>query len=116
MARDYYDILGVKRDASVEELKKAFRKGARKYHPDVNPGDKESEAKFKEVNEAYSVLSDPEKRKTYDQFGHDALDLVADGGVLHLVHVWSRQPLDHPDILTIPETGYIKGALLEAME
>lgn len=72
MARDYYDILGVKRDASVEELKKAFRKAARKHHPDVNPGDKEAEAKFKEVNEAYSVLSDPEKRKTYDQFGHEA--------------------------------------------
>ena len=72
MARDYYDILGVKRDASVDELKKAFRKAARKYHPDVNPGDKAAESKFKEVTEAYTVLSDPEKKKTYDQVGHDA--------------------------------------------
>ncbi len=72
MARDYYQVLGVQRDASVDDLKKAFRKAARKHHPDVNPGDKDAEAKFKEVNEAYSVLSDPEKRKTYDQYGHEA--------------------------------------------
>lgn len=80
MAQDYYQILGVKKDATVDELKKAFRKLARKHHPDVNPGDKSAEAKFKEVNEAYSVLSDPEKRKTYDQYGHEAFAAGASGG------------------------------------
>ncbi|MDO4719474.1 MAG: molecular chaperone DnaJ [Peptostreptococcaceae bacterium] len=68
--RDYYEVLGVAKDATEQELKKAYRKMAMKYHPDKNQGDKESEEKFKEVNEAYEVLSDPEKRKTYDQFGH----------------------------------------------
>ena len=67
--KDYYNILGVKRGASEKEIKQAYRKLARKYHPDVNPGDKSTEAKFKEVNEANEVLSDPEKRKKYDRFG-----------------------------------------------
>ncbi|MFO8101420.1 MAG: DnaJ C-terminal domain-containing protein [Dehalococcoidia bacterium] len=67
--KDYYQILGINRDASEKEIKQAYRKLARKYHPDVNPGDKSSEAKFKEVNEAYEVLSDSEKRKKYDRFG-----------------------------------------------
>ena len=77
--RDYYDILGIKRDASAETIKKAFRKLAKKYHPDMNPGDKEAEAKFKEAQEAYAVLSDAEKRKQYDQFGHAAFDGSAGG-------------------------------------
>lgn len=67
--KDYYAILGVSKTASPEEIKQAFRKLARKYHPDVNPGNKQAEAKFKEVNEAYEVLSDADKRKKYDQFG-----------------------------------------------
>jgi curved DNA-binding protein len=67
--KDYYGILGVSKTATSEEIKQAFRKLARKYHPDVNPGNKEAEAKFKEVNEAYEVLSDPDKKKKYDQFG-----------------------------------------------
>lgn len=80
MARDYYETLGLKRDATVEDIKKAFRKMARKYHPDVNPGDAEAEAKFKEINEAYGVLSDPEKRKTYDQLGHQGFTSGAGAG------------------------------------
>jgi len=72
--RDYYDILGVNKKATEAELKKAFRKLARKFHPDVNPGDKTSEQKFKELNEAYEALSDPKKRKQYDQFGHAAFE------------------------------------------
>ena len=72
--RDYYDVLGLKKNATSAELKKAFRKLARKYHPDLNPNDKASERKFKEMNEAYEVLSDPKKRKQYDQFGHEAFE------------------------------------------
>ena len=72
--KDYYELLGVSKGASEADLKKAFRKMARKYHPDVNPGDKSSEPKFKEINEAYEVLSDAKKRKQYDQFGHAAFD------------------------------------------
>ena len=68
--RDYYEVLGIQKGASDDEIKKAFRKLAIKYHPDKNPGDKEAEEKFKEVNEAYSVLSDKTKRQRYDQFGH----------------------------------------------
>src|SRR5436853_2649147 len=67
--KDYYGILGVKKNASVEDIRKAFRKLARKYHPDVNPGDKAAEEKFKAISEANDVLSDPKKRKIYDQLG-----------------------------------------------
>ena len=67
--RDYYEVLGVKKGASIEELKKAYRKLAVKYHPDKNPGDKQAEDRFKEINEAYAVLSDPKKKEQFDQFG-----------------------------------------------
>jgi DnaJ-class molecular chaperone len=69
--RDYYTVLGVPRSASEKDIKTAYRKLARKYHPDVNPGDSKAESQFKEIGEAYSVLSDPEKRKKYDRWGHD---------------------------------------------
>jgi len=65
---DYYDILGIEKGASADEIKKAFRRLARKHHPDLNPGDKNAEKKFKEINEAYEVLGDPKKRAEYDQF------------------------------------------------
>ena len=72
--RDYYEVLGVDKTASDDEIKKAYRKMAKKYHPDLHPGDAAAEAMFKEVNESYEVLSDPDKRAKYDQFGHAAFD------------------------------------------
>ncbi len=78
--RDYYEVLGVDKGASEADIKKAYRKLARKYHPDVNPGDKEAEVKFKEANDAYETLSDPTKRQQYDQFGHDAPNFGGAGG------------------------------------
>ena len=78
--RDYYEVLGVSKTADEAELKKAYRALAKKYHPDMHPGDKEAEAKFKEASEAYAVLSDPEKRRQYDQFGHAAFDGTGGAG------------------------------------
>ena len=78
--RDYYEVLGVEKNANADEIKKAYRKAAIKYHPDKNPGDKEAEEKFKEAAEAYDVLSNPDKRARYDQFGHAGMNGGAAGG------------------------------------
>ena len=78
--RDYYEVLGLQKGATEDEIKKAYRKLAKKYHPDLNPNDKEAEAKFKEVGEAYEVLSDSQKRARYDQFGHAGVDPSYGGG------------------------------------
>lgn len=78
--RDYYEVLGVSKGAGDDEIKKAYRALAKKYHPDMNPGDAEAEKKFKEASEAYAVLSDPDKKRQYDQFGHAAFEQGAGGG------------------------------------
>ncbi|MDR0749884.1 MAG: DnaJ domain-containing protein, partial [Tannerellaceae bacterium] len=78
--KDYYEVLGVGKSATAEEIKKAYRKKAIEYHPDKNPGNKEAEEKFKEAAEAYDVLSDPQKRQRYDQFGHAGVGGAASGG------------------------------------
>lgn len=78
--RDFYEVLEVAKGASTDDIKKAYKKLAKKYHPDMNPGDKEAEAKFKEINEAYAILSDDEKRAQYDRYGHDAFDPSSGAG------------------------------------
>src|SRR3954469_8629277 len=78
--RDYYEVLGLSRTAAPEEVKKAYRKLAIQFHPDKNPGDKKAEERFKELSEAYEVLSDPQKRQMYDQFGHAAMGGGPGGG------------------------------------
>ena len=72
--RDYYEVLGIEKSADDATIKKAYRALAKKYHPDMNPGDAEAEKKFKEASEAYAILSDPEKKRQYDQFGHAAFE------------------------------------------
>lgn len=78
--RDYYEVLGVEKNASADEIKKAYRKKAIQFHPDKNPGDKQAEENFKEAAEAYDVLSDPQKRQRYDQFGHAGVGGASQGG------------------------------------
>src|SRR5689334_24967819 len=89
--RDYYNILGLQRSASRDEIRKAYRKLARKYHPDINPGNKEAEEKFKDVSVAYEVLSDPEKRKLYDEFGEAGLASGFDAEKARSYQQWRQQ-------------------------
>jgi len=91
--RDYYEVLGVTKDASADEIKKAYRKKAIQYHPDKNPGDKESEEKFKEAAEAYEILSNPEKKQRYDQFGHAGMGNGSQG--------FSGQSMNMDDIFSM---------------
>ena len=100
--RDYYEVLGIDRSADEAAIKSAYRKLAKKYHPDVNPGDKTAEEKFKEVNEAYQVLSNPQKRAQYDQFGHDGPQAGFGGGYL-LNAIISRIPYYRWFVLGISE-------------
>ena len=86
--RDYYDVLGVARNASEQEIKSAYRKLALQYHPDRNPDNKEAEERFKEAAEAYSVLSDSQKRGQYDRFGHAGVGTAAGGGFVETIFVW----------------------------
>ncbi|HEY0190376.1 MAG TPA: DnaJ domain-containing protein, partial [Kofleriaceae bacterium] len=92
MAANLYDTLGVKKDASAEEIRKAYRKLARKHHPDVNPGNRAAEDKFKAMSTAYEVLSDEKKRRDYDEFGDDALQGNFDADRARQHAQWSRQP------------------------
>ena len=98
--RDYYEVLGVAKGASEDEIKKAYRSLAKKYHPDMNPGDKTAEVKFKEVNEAYAVLSDSDKRSKYDRFGHDAFDPASGGGGFGGFGGFSGADFDFGDIFS----------------
>src|SRR5215471_7881512 len=91
MARDFYSVLGVSRGASADEIKKSFRKLAGKLHPDRNPGNKSSEAQFKEVNRAYEVLGDAKKRALYDEFGEDALREGFDPERMRQYKAWTDQ-------------------------
>src|SRR5256885_13274139 len=88
--KDLYHVLGVSRTASADDLKKAYRKLARKYHPDINPGKKEAEERFKEISFAHDVLSDPEKRKLYDEFGEEGLRPGFDAENTRAYQQWSR--------------------------
>ena len=92
MKEDYYDILGISKNASESEIKKAYRKKAIEFHPDKNPGDKEAEANFKKAAEAYEVLSDPNKKSQYDQYGHSAFESggFGAGGGMNMDDIFSQ--------------------------
>ena len=102
MKEDFYDILGISKGASSSEIKKAYRKKAIEYHPDKNPGDVKAEENFKKAAEAYEVLSDPDKKARYDQFGHQAFEGGGfGGGGMNMEDIFQRVPLLNMDILKL---------------
>ena len=118
--RDLYDVLGVPRTASPEEIKKAYRRLAKQYHPDVNPGNKQAEERFKEASAAFEVLSDEQRRKLYDEFGSDALRSGFDPARAEEVRRWRRQgappggqPFDFGDFATTDASGFDFGSIFE---
>jgi curved DNA-binding protein len=118
--RDLYDILGVPRTASHEEIKKAYRRLAKQYHPDVNPGNKQAEERFKEVTASFEVLSDEKRRKLYDEFGPDSLRSGFDAARAEEVRRWRRQgappggqPFDFGDFATVNGEGFDFGSIFE---
>ena len=128
MKRDYYELLGLAKGADPSAIKKAYRKLAKKYHPDTNPGDKEAEKKFKEITEAYNILSDPEKKKLYDQFGHAAFEPAPVVSMVDSMEVALVEPdLTEPDlaamvlavvvsvVAVLPETVGIRNSTLRVV-
>lgn len=118
--RDLYDILGVPRTASREEIKKAYRRLAKQHHPDVNPGNKQAEERFKEASAAFEVLSDDQRRKLYDEFGSDSLRSGFDPARAEEVRRWRRQgappggqPFDFGDFATVNADGFDFGSIFE---
>jgi molecular chaperone DnaJ len=113
MAKDFYEILGVKKTASEEEIKKAYRKLARKWHPDVNPGKKEAEQKFKEISQAYDCLGNKEKRRLYDEFGERAFSpgLTPEGETIQRMGVFSSRLGKRGSLWPIPQVEDIFGDL-----
>lgn len=118
--RDLYDILGVPRTASHEEIKKAYRRLAKQHHPDVNPGNKQAEERFKEVTASFEVLSDEKRRKLYDEFGPDSLRSGFDAARAEEVRRWRRQgappggqPFDFGDFATVSGDGFDFGSIFE---
>src|SRR5262245_52768668 len=105
-AKNLYEVLGVSKDASLDQIKKTYRKLARKHHPDVNPGDKVAEDRFKELSAAFEVLSDPEKRKLYDEFGEDATKIGFDPEKARAYREWRDRPQQSEQPFTQGHSGF----------
>ena len=110
--KDLYRVLGVSRNASAEEIKKAYRKLARRHHPDVNPGNKQAEERFKEISQAHDILSDPEKRKLYDEFGMAGVQAGFDAARARAQGEWARQRR-RPAALSFGPAGFGRYANFE---